>query len=110
LSLGVPRFLVNQGFKEKGQVVLPSGIRKQNGLRPGDPLDAGVQGGRMVLRPRKNRSKKASIIRDPVAGFRVLSAGPDAPALPSKPVEEISFVFIRGFFSGGHALAFRAQH
>ena len=34
----------------KGQVVLPSPIRHTLGLRPGDPLDAKVEGGRIPRR------------------------------------------------------------
>ena len=77
----------------KGQVVLPSRIRNKLGLRPGDPLDASVEGGRIVLTPRKIRSKKMSIIIDPVTGLPVLSAGPNAPTLTSKQVEEILSTF-----------------
>jgi len=77
----------------KGQVVLPSRIRDKLGLRPGDPLDASVEGGRIVLTPRKIRSKKVSIIIDPVTGLPVLSAGPNAPTLTSKQVEEILSTF-----------------
>ena len=35
----------------KGQVVLPSPIRRKLGLRAGDPLDAKVEGDRIVLTP-----------------------------------------------------------
>jgi AbrB family looped-hinge helix DNA binding protein len=77
----------------KGQVVLPSRIRNKLGLRPGDLLDARVEGGRIVLTPRKIRSKKASIIIDPITGLPVLSAGPNAPTLTSKQVDEILSTF-----------------
>jgi AbrB family looped-hinge helix DNA binding protein len=73
----------------KGQVVLPSRIRNKLGLRPGDPLDASVEGGRIVLTPRKKRSNKVRIIKDPITGLPVLTAGPNAPTLTSKEVEEI---------------------
>jgi AbrB family looped-hinge helix DNA binding protein len=73
----------------KGQVVLPSPIRRKLGLRAGDPLDAKVEGGRIVLTPRSTRSRKASILIDPITGLPVLSAGPDAPVLSSKQVHEI---------------------
>ena len=77
----------------KGQVVLPSRIRNKLGLRPGDLLDARVEGGRIVLTPRKIRSKKASIIIDPITGLPVLSAGPNTPTLTSKQVDEILSTF-----------------
>jgi AbrB family looped-hinge helix DNA binding protein len=73
----------------KGQVVLPGPIRRKLGLRTGDPLDAKVEGGRIVLTPRETRSGKVSILADPITGLPVLSVGPDAPLLSSKQVEEI---------------------
>jgi AbrB family looped-hinge helix DNA binding protein len=73
----------------KGQVVLPSRIRNKLGLRPGDPLDASVEGGRIVLTPRKRHSKKVRIIKDPITGMPVLTAGPNAPILTSKEVKEM---------------------
>ncbi len=73
----------------KGQVVLPSTIRRRLGLRAGDPLDANVEGGRIVLTPRRTRSRKIRIVSDSITGLPVLSAGPNAPRLSSKHVEEI---------------------
>jgi AbrB family looped-hinge helix DNA binding protein len=73
----------------KGQVVLPSPIRNKLGLRAGDPLDAKVEGGRIVLTPHRTRTKKVTIVADPSTGLPVLSAGPDASLLSSKQVEEI---------------------
>jgi AbrB family looped-hinge helix DNA binding protein len=73
----------------KGQVVLPVQIRRKLGLRTGDPLDTEVEGGRIVLTPRKTRSRRVSIEVDPVTGLPVLSAGSDAPLLSSKQVREI---------------------
>lgn len=77
----------------KGQVVLPSPIRRKLGLRPGDPLDAKVQGGSVVLTPRRKRSRKPRIVIDPLTGLPALTAGPDAPILTSKDVEEMLFDF-----------------
>jgi len=64
----------------KGQVVLPHPIRRKLGLRTGDPLDAKVEGGRIVLTPRRTRSQVVRILRDPITGLPVLSGGPDAIA------------------------------
>jgi AbrB family looped-hinge helix DNA binding protein len=72
----------------KGQVVLPSAIRRRLGLRAGDPLDARVEAGRVVLTPSKAR-RRPRIIKDPVTVLPVLSAGPGAPVLTSKEVEDI---------------------
>jgi AbrB family looped-hinge helix DNA binding protein len=73
----------------KGQVVLPSPLRRRLGIRPGDPLDVNVESGRIVLTPHKRRMPKIKIVTDPVTGFPVLTAGPDAPVLTCKEVDEI---------------------
>ena len=73
----------------KGQVVLPGSIRRKLGLRAGDPLDAKVHRGRIVLTPRTVRKVKVRIFSDPLTGLPVLSAGPDIPPLTSEQVEEI---------------------
>jgi len=70
-------------------VVLPSRIRRKLGLRPGDPLDAKVEGGKVVLTPRRKRSRKSKIVIDPLTGLPALTAGPDAPILTSEEVEEL---------------------
>jgi len=73
----------------KGQIVIPGPVRRRLGIRAGDPLDVGVEAGRIVLTPCEKRSRKVKIIADPVTGLPVLSAGSDAPVLTSKEVEEI---------------------
>jgi len=73
----------------KGQVVLPGPIRRKLGLRAGDPLDAKVHRGRIVLTPRTVRHVKVRIFSDPFTGLPVLSAGPEAPLLTSDQVEEV---------------------
>lgn len=73
----------------KGQVVLPGPLRRRLDIRAGDPLDVDVADGRIVLTPRKKRVHRAKIVTDPVTGLPVLSAGPNAPALSSREVEEI---------------------
>lgn len=73
----------------KGQVVLPSPIRKKMDLRPGDPLEARIEGDHIVLIPRRVRLKKSRIVKDPITGLPVLSPAPGAPVLTSEEVEEI---------------------
>jgi len=73
----------------KGQVVLPGPIRRELGLQPGDSLDAKVQAGRVMLTPRRKRSRQARILIDRITGLPVLSAGPEAPLLTSRQVREI---------------------
>jgi AbrB family looped-hinge helix DNA binding protein len=73
----------------KGQVVLPAPLRRRLGLREGDPLDASVESGRIVLTPRRIVALRPRIIEDPIIGIPVLSFGADAPTLTSKEVEEL---------------------
>ncbi len=73
----------------KGQVVLPSGIRRRLGLQPGDALDADLDGERIILTPRRARRATARIVKDPVTGLPVLTAGADAATLTSEQVREI---------------------
>jgi AbrB family looped-hinge helix DNA binding protein len=73
----------------KGQVVLPGPIRRKLDIRAGDPLDAAIDNGRIILTPRRRRSNRARIVTDPVTGLPVLDAGPDAPTLTSKDVDEM---------------------
>jgi AbrB family looped-hinge helix DNA binding protein len=73
----------------KGQVVLPGPLRRRLDIRAGDPLDVNIEQGRIVLTPRKSRPHRARIVIDAVTGLPALSAGPNAPALSSREVEEI---------------------
>lgn len=73
----------------KGQVVLPGPLRRKLGIRAGDPLEAKIEAGRIVLIPQRKKRLKTRIVKDPVTGLPVLSAGSDAPALTSKEVHEI---------------------
>jgi len=74
----------------KGQVVLPSAIRRRFGLRAGDSLDVKAEGDRIVLTLQSKRSRrKAKIVTDPVTGFPVLTLGPGAPVLTHKQVKEM---------------------
>lgn len=72
----------------KGQVVLPSPLRRRLGIRAGDPLEAEIESGRIILTPRRKKPLRAKIITDPVTGFPVLTAGKDAPVLTSEMVYE----------------------
>jgi AbrB family looped-hinge helix DNA binding protein len=73
----------------KGQVVVPSNIRRKLGLQPGDSLEAKVEGQRIVLTPRRVHLRKARIVRDPVTKLPVLTAGAKAPKLTSAQVREV---------------------
>lgn len=73
----------------KGQVVIPSRLRRRLGILEGDPLDVEIEAGRIVLTPRKKHAYKARIIKDPKTGFPVIDVGPDAPVLTSEMVREL---------------------
>ena len=73
----------------KGQVVLPGPIRRRLDIRAGDPLDANIEDGRIVLTVQRKRAHPVKFVTDPVTGLPALSAGPNAPTLSSKEVEEI---------------------
>ncbi|MHB8655173.1 MAG: AbrB/MazE/SpoVT family DNA-binding domain-containing protein [Terriglobia bacterium] len=77
----------------KGQVVLPRAIRRKLSLRTGDSLDANAEGGRIVLTPRRRCAAKARVLRDPITGLPVLSAGPHVPLLSSQEVQAILSTF-----------------
>lgn len=72
----------------KGQVVLPGPLHRLE-IRAGDPQDADTEDGSIVLTPRKKRPHRAKLVTDPVTGLPALSAGPKAPTLSSREVEEI---------------------
>jgi AbrB family looped-hinge helix DNA binding protein len=76
-------------LSSKGQVVLPGPLRRKLGLRPGDPLRVTVSEGRIVLTPKAMRLRAAKVTADPLTGLPVLTAGPQAPVLTSRQVEEI---------------------
>jgi AbrB family looped-hinge helix DNA binding protein len=73
----------------KGQVVLPGSIRRKLGLDTGDELEAAVEGGRIILTPKRQKRKRARTVKDPLTGWPVLTAGPDASPLTHRQVQEI---------------------
>jgi len=73
----------------KGQVVLPKGIRRRMNLRPGDQFETRIEAGRIVLVPKKKRAKTVRLVKEPITGLPMLSAGKNAPVLTSEEVAEI---------------------
>ena len=73
----------------KGQVVLPGPLRRRLDISAGDPLDASIENGRIVLTPQRKRAHRVKFVTDAITGLPALSAGPDAPALSSKEVGEM---------------------
>jgi AbrB family looped-hinge helix DNA binding protein len=73
----------------KGQVVVPNNIRRKLDLRPGDSLEATLEGKRIVLTPRTTRERSARLTKDPLTGLPALTAGPKASKLTSAQVREL---------------------
>jgi AbrB family looped-hinge helix DNA binding protein len=73
----------------KGQIVLPGPLRRRLGIRAGDTLDIAVEEDRIVLIAPKRKRFTPRIIEDPITGFPVIDAGPDAPILTSEMVKEL---------------------
>lgn len=69
--------------------MLPAPLRHRLGIRAGDTLDVAVEKDRIVLTAPKRKRVKARIIKDPITGFPVIDAGPDAPVLTSEMVREL---------------------
>jgi AbrB family looped-hinge helix DNA binding protein len=59
----------------KGQVVLPSVLRRKLGIEPGDPLEAKIEGDRIVLTPQRKAKRKLRVQTSPVSGMTVISTG-----------------------------------
>ena len=74
---------------DTGEIVLPGSFSEKLGIRPGDPLEARIEAGRIVLTQPSVRRPGAGIITDPRTGFPVLSGGNSAPELTSQMVAEI---------------------
>lgn len=72
----------------KGQIVLPSPVRRRLGLRAGDPIHIEVEDDRIILTPARSHPK-ARIIKDPLTGMPVLTRGPGSPVMTSREVEEM---------------------
>ena len=73
----------------KGQVVPRGPPRRRLGIRAGDALEANIESGRIVLTPVNKRRHRVKIVTDAATGLPAFSAGPDAPTLTSKEVEEV---------------------
>lgn len=82
-------FLMTTKVSTKGHLLLPQQIRKKMNLRAGDCLETRIEGDCLVLTPKKRRSRKGRIIKDPLTGYPVLTAGKNAPLLTQKEVEDI---------------------
>jgi AbrB family looped-hinge helix DNA binding protein len=76
-------------ISSKGQVVLPAAFRRKLDLREGDEIDARVDGGSIILTPRRKRAGRARIVSNPLTGLPALKAPDGAPFLRSKDVRDM---------------------
>jgi len=76
-------------ISDNGELVLPGSLIKQLGMGPGDPINATLEGGRIILAPPVTRRPGAGIIIDPATGWPVLTGGEGAPVLTSEMVAEL---------------------
>lgn len=58
-------------------------------MKPGDPLEAKIQGNRIVLIPQKPLKRKGRIIKDPITGLPVLTFGSGAPKITNEQVAKL---------------------
>jgi AbrB family looped-hinge helix DNA binding protein len=73
----------------KGRIVLPETLRRQLGIHAGDLLDVCIENDLIILTPSRKSKFDAKIIKDPITGWPVLDAGPDAPMLTNEQVREM---------------------
>jgi AbrB family looped-hinge helix DNA binding protein len=73
----------------KGQIVLPGPLRRKLDIRSGDRLDISLERDGILLKQASKPKYEARIVKDPVTGWPVLDAGPDAPILTSEMVKEM---------------------
>lgn len=78
---------------DKGEVVIPDTLCAILGVRPGEPVNATLENGRIVIAAPDPVRYEGKIIADPETGFPVLDFGPDAPALTSEMVAEMMAEF-----------------
>jgi AbrB family looped-hinge helix DNA binding protein len=76
-------------LSKNGAIVIPAKIPQQLNLRPGDEFDARIDSGRIVLLVKKRPKGTARIIKDPLTGLPVLTAGRNARVLTSDDVAKI---------------------
>ena len=71
-------------MSSKGQVVLPIAIRNKLHIKEGDPFEAKVEGGNILLIPKKRRKFRTWIGKSPVTGMAVIMSEAGAPKITSE--------------------------
>jgi AbrB family looped-hinge helix DNA binding protein len=76
-------------LSSKGQIVLPSAVRRKLGLVPGATLDVALEAGRIVLAPARERPRLPKLGTDRSTGLPVLEAPAHGPQLTTNQVKEL---------------------
>jgi len=76
-------------LSSKGQVVLPSAVRRKLGLLPGATLEVALEADRIVLAPISETPRPPTLGLDRKTGLPVLKARPRTPPLTSRQVSEL---------------------
>jgi AbrB family looped-hinge helix DNA binding protein len=80
---------MNTTVSSKGQVVLPSPIRRKLRIEAGDPLEARIEGNHIVLIPQRKWKRKPRIKISKMTGMPVIGLGPKAPKITSAWVRDM---------------------
>ena len=85
---------MNMRVTNDGQIALPEALLTKLGIRAGDTLKATVElengSQRIVITPQLPQEKyELKIVTDPLTGWPVMSAGPEAPIMASEDVAEL---------------------
>ncbi len=79
---------MNTKVSSKGQVVLPSPIRRKLCIDAGDSLDARIEGDRIILTPLGKERRRPKIKISKITGMPVISLGAGAPKITSEWVRD----------------------
>ncbi len=71
---------------EKGRVTIPKEARKALGLKPGADVRIGVEGGRIVIRPRVSREKFIEVMEGCITEETAKTDAPDIDPLELKNI------------------------
>jgi AbrB family looped-hinge helix DNA binding protein len=76
-------------LSSKGQVVLPSPLRRKLGIEAGDSLSAKIEGESIVLTPKRKAKKKYTIKISKITGMPVIHMPPGTPKITNEMVAEM---------------------
>lgn len=82
----VRRLTMETRVSSKGQVVLPSRVRRKLGIAAGDSLGVRVDRGRVVLTVKRGRPRKARLATSRRTGLPVIETSAGAGAITSEMV------------------------